>query len=470
MSIQPFKRTRTESYCGEISQNKPEDDPVPVPVSKPVSPNYFQVGTIKYPNEFKEISDFEEKIRKIVIRTGNFLYEYDEDKLYEDLLIDLNPYGVPKIFVFEDLLNLHLYARNLIEYKSEFSYIENYLPDYEYDSTTNLIHNLVDDTKIQLIRRGKKGGYGQTYECSILNGSQQKYIMKIIDTKNSKDLYLKTLQEIMIHIQLYNMCQSDEFNELTAKIPEIYRIGRIKGTNCIFLVIEKIGSTMSDIFFDASFEASKAEEEPITKKNMIDIIKYNFTKDILLCYHQIGHLLKTVNEMDDVCFVHNDMKPDNILFNDIDNSKEFYLIDFGISNLKVSGFMFINMYPSKINPDNRYDLIQYLYNPKMDIFQILFNTFYFFRKDEIIESMIPFFFNTMNTFLFEKFLSLIIADSSNGDLLFEDHADTYLFRMNKKLYDNINGSEFLEFDVFFEFIQKYVYVKDTHTMKLSWGC
>ncbi len=455
--------------------------------------DYFEVEGIKYPNEFKSIQDFEFKIKKIIKESGNYLYEYDKNKLYEELEIDLRPYGVNNVFKFEDLLNLHLYTINYDDYSETQNtdaiddkdirrlYLENYFTNYDLILKENCIRSLNGEYNIILNENNNNGSYGKVYNCDIFNKMNEKIntkkmAIKLINLDEDRYLYFRIFQEILIHVQLLELIKNNsklkqliDENKI-AKIPNIYKIGKIKNSDYLFILMEKIDYRKTDIFIEEYERYNKViYNDEKQKKNMLNSIARKFTNEIFICYYQISNLLKNINELDDVNFTHQDIKCDNILFNrkNIDSNNknsyklEFYLIDMGLSNLKINGFLFINSYPYNLKPmeNNNSYLIESSFNSKIDIFQLIFNTYYLFHTNEKLVNNILFFYKTINDFFNFHFKPLLL-DSNNNNLL-KEHSESYLFKINNELYNNINNSIFLSPDflsIFSKIILKFIHI------------
>ncbi len=403
---------------------------------------------IKYPIQFKKINNIENKLSFIIKNTGNILYDYENSNKNEfyDLNIDLSMYGINRIFNFEDLINFYLYSfsYNDDERYDRFLYINNYLP--KYSNINNVLNSEEFKINIRILNKIGIGTFGQIYNCEIysLNNIQKfgQYVIKIIDL--DKDEYYDLSQfffEYLNHVIIFNEFKkyNFEYDNLIAKIPRIYYIGKILTENKIFIIIEKIEKTLYEkckILVQNYIKCENSENFLLSQKKNI-LIKNSIC--LLNYIYQITHLLDKINSINYIKFVHNDLKLNNIML----NNNQCYLIDFGISNLKYKNFQIINSFPTNIilkkNKEiDEFGFNYYIFNNNIDVFHLIYN-FYYFLFNINIQKNYPsvFFIKTIDDYFKNILNNIIYLDNK---LIVKNHSDIYFFKLNFEMLHKINNN------------------------------
>jgi len=174
------------------------------------------------------------------------------------------------------------------------------------------------------------GTYGKTYSSLTQIDKGVDLVVKIIDftgSTNSTKLEYDTIQEALIQILIYEA--SKDFKDTSINLigpfcPKFYLLGRENQT--MFIVMEEISINLDNVLrnkFDQEIPAQKAAYDawrpPASK----------FVKQTIL---QITTILKELYKR--IAYNHRDFKPDNIMFNMVNEKPNIKLIDFGFSCLK----------------------------------------------------------------------------------------------------------------------------------------
>ncbi len=399
---------------------------------------------IKYPIEFKQIKNIEEKLYFLIKNTGNIIYDYDSSNIFEDFYIELYNFGINKIFTFQDFIDFNLHS---LSYIDEDSNQRNILVNYylpKYIKNDNILTSYEYKINIKIINKIGIGTFGTVFDCELYSLHNIKkygnYVIKFVDIDSDEDIVIFFF-EYLNQVILYNEFINNNLNNNIdiAKIPKIFYIGKIKNENKLFIVMEKINQTLYEKCRELTLTYIKNEK--ITSKKELKTFFTQNSVCLLNYIYQISNLIYSLNSIPYLKFIHNDLKLNNILFN---NNNQCYLIDYGISNIKYKNYQIINSFPNKLNIKNNdfepYGLNHFIFNNNIDSFHLIYNIYYtIFNFNIQKEYPNILFIKTIDDY-FKLNLCNIIYNDNN--LIVKKHEDIYLFKMNNEMFKNINNNIF----------------------------
>jgi len=165
------------------------------------------------------------------------------------------------------------------------------------------------------------GSYGEVWTTKNTIDSKTPLIVKIIDTRLLEspnkfiDYQYDFIQECLTQIIIYEATKDLDFPEINLKgpfAPKVFLIGRDANKLNFYIVCEKLDNDIAKIM------GSKIKVEPTGK--LIRTTMLHISKILMV-------LLEKLN------FNHRDLKPDNIMYKQVNDEIQVRLIDFGFSCL-----------------------------------------------------------------------------------------------------------------------------------------
>ena len=230
-------------------------------------------------------------------------------KQYNDISIKQGDFFIDPCIM---LRKLKTYSNNDIYTftKNNLRNLENMMPVFEPISGKSN-HYLFGKDKLILKKQVNSGAYGDIYNAQI-NGKNVVLKIPKIELFEFRDFFLETF------IQNELFCDLRGSFGQGARIPKIEFFGKMKIKNKIvgIIAIEQL-----DMDGNGFMELMKNDKE--SNKNCIDMVI------------QVSQLLTKLQK--EYKFMHKDLHSGNIMCNKVGNQYRWYIIDFGMTSIKIDG-------------------------------------------------------------------------------------------------------------------------------------
>lgn len=167
---------------------------------------------------------------------------------------------------------------------------------------------------VELVRKLGSGTFGTTWSTA----DDPPRAVKILNNLDDPDTIYDVVQECLSQIIIYEATKDIEVPELNLSgpfCPRFYLLGR--STTSMYIVMEQLDHNMNHMIKNAQHLTDWKQPSSM----FIKLSTLQLCKILKILYTKIG-------------YNHRDLKPDNVMFNMIDNKINMRLIDFGFSCLK----------------------------------------------------------------------------------------------------------------------------------------